>query len=145
VCGRAVSHLLNKATIIPNVTPKCHLARRWMTSVQAPIRPLVMQQRARYWIFFIEQLGRRVKVLTQMSHNQLSGRKQPDATVGEKQTISSRRSGREMRLKLLSKLPDTRGLVVKAFSLSCFLIDSADQCHVSFWSNRPSPLPTFPV
>jgi type I restriction-modification system DNA methylase subunit len=34
---------------------------------------------------FIEELGKKVRVLTQMSYPQLSGRKQPDATVGEKQ------------------------------------------------------------
>ena len=34
---------------------------------------------------FMEELGKKVKVLTQLSYSQLSGRKQPDATVGEKQ------------------------------------------------------------
>jgi type I restriction-modification system DNA methylase subunit len=34
---------------------------------------------------FMEELGKKVKVLTQLSYPQLSGRKQPDATVGEKQ------------------------------------------------------------
>lgn len=34
---------------------------------------------------FVEELGKKVKVLTQLSYTQLSGRKQPDATVGEKQ------------------------------------------------------------
>jgi len=34
---------------------------------------------------FIEELGKKVKVLTQLSYPQLSGRKQPDATIGEKQ------------------------------------------------------------
>jgi type I restriction-modification system DNA methylase subunit len=34
---------------------------------------------------FVEKLGTKVKVLTQLSYLQLSGRKQPDATVGEKQ------------------------------------------------------------
>jgi|GEM_PF-502926 tRNA1(Val) A37 N6-methylase TrmN6 len=34
---------------------------------------------------FIEELGRKIKVLTQMSYPQLSGRKQPDVTIGEKQ------------------------------------------------------------
>lgn len=34
---------------------------------------------------FMEELGKKVKVLTQMSYSQLSGRKQPDATIGEKQ------------------------------------------------------------
>jgi len=33
---------------------------------------------------FVEELGKKVKVLTQLSYTQLSGRKQPDATVGEK-------------------------------------------------------------
>jgi type I restriction-modification system DNA methylase subunit len=34
---------------------------------------------------FMEELGKKVKVLTQLSYPQLSGRKQPDATVGEEQ------------------------------------------------------------
>jgi type I restriction-modification system DNA methylase subunit len=34
---------------------------------------------------FMEELGKKVRVLTQLSYPQLSGRKQPDATVGEKQ------------------------------------------------------------
>lgn len=34
---------------------------------------------------FREELGKKVKVLTQLSYAQLSGRKQPDATIGEKQ------------------------------------------------------------
>src|SRR3989337_3584534 len=34
---------------------------------------------------FIEELSQKLKVLTQMSYPQLSGRKQPDATIGEKQ------------------------------------------------------------
>jgi len=34
---------------------------------------------------FMEELGKKVKVLSQLSYPQLSGRKQPDATVGEKQ------------------------------------------------------------
>jgi len=34
---------------------------------------------------FVEELGKKVRVLTQLSYTQLSGRKQPDATVGEKQ------------------------------------------------------------
>jgi type I restriction-modification system DNA methylase subunit len=34
---------------------------------------------------FIEELSKKLKVLTQMSYPQLSGRKQPDATIGEKQ------------------------------------------------------------
>jgi type I restriction-modification system DNA methylase subunit len=34
---------------------------------------------------FTEELGKKVKVLTQLSYQQLSGRKQPDATIGEKQ------------------------------------------------------------
>jgi type I restriction-modification system DNA methylase subunit len=34
---------------------------------------------------FIEELAKKVKVLTQLSYSQLSGRKQPDATIGEKQ------------------------------------------------------------
>jgi type I restriction-modification system DNA methylase subunit len=34
---------------------------------------------------FIEELSKNLKVLTQMSYPQLSGRKQPDATIGEKQ------------------------------------------------------------
>ena len=34
---------------------------------------------------FVEELGKKVKVLTQLSYSQLSGRKQPDATVGERQ------------------------------------------------------------
>jgi hypothetical protein len=34
---------------------------------------------------FMEELGKKVKVLTQLSYSQLSGRKQPDATIGEKQ------------------------------------------------------------
>jgi hypothetical protein len=32
---------------------------------------------------FTEELGKKVKVLTQLSYSQLSGRKQPDATIGE--------------------------------------------------------------
>jgi hypothetical protein len=34
---------------------------------------------------FIEELSQKLKVLTQLSYAQLSGRKQPDATIGEKQ------------------------------------------------------------
>src|SRR4030066_1005279 len=34
---------------------------------------------------FIEELSKKLKILTQMSYPQLSGRKQPDATIGEKQ------------------------------------------------------------
>ncbi|MGD0646261.1 MAG: N-6 DNA methylase [Candidatus Bathyarchaeia archaeon] len=34
---------------------------------------------------FIEELAKKVKVLTQLSYPQISGRKQPDATIGEKQ------------------------------------------------------------
>jgi hypothetical protein len=34
---------------------------------------------------FLKELGNKIKVLTQMSYPQLSGRKQPDATLGEKQ------------------------------------------------------------
>jgi hypothetical protein len=34
---------------------------------------------------FIKELNKKVKVLTQLSYPQLSGRKQPDATLGEKQ------------------------------------------------------------
>ena len=34
---------------------------------------------------FTEELGMKVKVLTQLSYSQLSGRKQPDATIGENQ------------------------------------------------------------
>jgi hypothetical protein len=34
---------------------------------------------------FVEELGKRLKVLTPLSYSQPSGRKQPDATVGEKQ------------------------------------------------------------
>src|SRR4030066_2077963 len=34
---------------------------------------------------FVEELAKKVKVLTQLSYPQRSGRKQPDATIGEKQ------------------------------------------------------------
>ena len=34
---------------------------------------------------FVEELSQKLKVLTQLSYPQLSGRKQPDATIGEKQ------------------------------------------------------------
>ena len=34
---------------------------------------------------FLDELRKHLKVLTQMSYSQLSGRKQPDATIGEKQ------------------------------------------------------------
>lgn len=34
---------------------------------------------------FMEELGEKVKVLSQLSYQQLSGRKQPDATIGERQ------------------------------------------------------------
>jgi len=34
---------------------------------------------------FVEELRKKIKVITQMTYPQLSGRKQPDATIGEKQ------------------------------------------------------------
>jgi hypothetical protein len=82
---------------------------------------------------FIEELSKNLKVLTQMSYPQLSGRKQPDATIGEKQDYFIEAEWEGNETKGLVQAARYQRLGGKGVFVVMFLIGSSVQCLDQFF------------